>query len=71
MQSGGRGRGRKTNVDAVNEHMGTCDIYTPRSLSEYIHLCQPPGRLFTPLHSPEGCVAGVRMAGFRDKRAQG
>lgn len=71
VESGGeRGRGFKTNVDAVNEHMGTCDIYTPRSVSESIHLCQPLHCLFTNHHSAKGFVAGVGCAGFRDKRAQ-
>lgn len=67
VESGGRSRGCKTNVDAVNEHMGTCDIYTPCPVSESIHLCQLLHCLFTTHHLPEGCVAGVGLAGFRDK----
>lgn len=43
-----RSRGCKTNVDAVNEHMGTCDIYTLLPLS--IYASDSP----TQLHSLKG-----------------
>lgn len=51
----GRGRGCKTNVDAVNEHMGTCDVYTllSFSLNLYISVCFCHCS-FTPFHSLKG-----------------
>lgn len=44
--------GCETNVDAVNEHTETCDIYTPGSLK---------ARLRT-LPFTEGCVVHIALA---------
>lgn len=69
-RGGWGGWGFKTNVDVVNEHVGTRDIYTPSSPSESIHLCQLLHCLFTAHQSEKGFVAGAGCTGFRDKRAQ-